>query len=216
MPDSRTQRRINQIKQDVPIDQVLHDYGYRIHMGGQYQEQQFPCDLHGDGNDGKASARMYPANNSWYCFACSRTRNVIDTIQAKEGFGFMDALTFIENKYKLPVVPWEDEESYHADGTTDDGDSFHGIMNRNLDMLDRKTTFQDERRKLVAALQSVTELRRLPMDVVLAQWEAIDKMTYLVKEKQLGEVPARMVLIRLYDRLMGSLFPDGGNRHEPN
>ena len=66
---SRLQKRLEQINSKVTITQVLFDYGYRIHMGGEFQEQQFQCDLHGDGRDGTPSARMYPATNSWYCIS---------------------------------------------------------------------------------------------------------------------------------------------------
>jgi DNA primase len=196
---SRSTRRLDQIKKHVPIQQVLADYGYKIHMGGTYQEQQFPCDLHGDGHDSKPSARMYPETNQWYCFACSKSRDVVETVRAKEGLEFMDAIAFIERKYDLPQVPWEDDDSVQSE---------QGPTSRSVaSILDQKATFADDRKKLVAALEAVTEDRLLPMDTVAAHWEALDKTTYLVKEGQLGEVPARMILVRLYDRLIAALNP---------
>ena len=51
-------KRVEQIKEFVSIEQGLNDLGYRVqHID---REQQFPCDLHGDGRDGKFSARVYP------------------------------------------------------------------------------------------------------------------------------------------------------------
>ena len=63
----RTQRRIDQIKARLSIAQVLMDYGYPVRGDNDEREEQFPCDLHGDGHDGKPSARIYPESNSWYC-----------------------------------------------------------------------------------------------------------------------------------------------------
>lgn len=202
---SRSTRRLAQIKSEVPIHQVLFDYGYKIHLGGQFQEQQFPCDLHGDGRDGKPSARMYPASNQWYCFACDKSRDAVETVRAKEGLEFMDAMAFIENKYKLPQVPWEDDDD------APQGDGTSNATSRSVaSILDAKSTFADDRMKLVALLESISETPTLfpvSMDMVLAQWEAVDKMTYQVSEKIIGEVPARMILARLYERLMAELSP---------
>lgn len=200
---SRSSRRLEQIKSEVPIQQVLFDYGYKIHMGGQFQEQQFPCDLHGDGQDGKPSARMYPASNQWYCFACSKSRDVVETVRAKEGLEFMDAMAFIEAKYNLPNVPWEDDDDDRNGPPSANSGSVASI-------LDAKSTFADDRLKLVSLLNMVSEtpsLFKVSMDMVLAQWEATDKMTYQVSEKIIGEVPARMVIARLYERLMEALNP---------
>jgi hypothetical protein len=198
---SRSARRLAQIKSEVPIQQVLFDYGYKIHMGGQFQEQQFPCDLHGDGQDGKPSARMYPATNQWYCFACDKSRDAVETVRAKEGIEFMDAMAFIENRYGLPTVPWEDDDDTHQ------GDATSRSV---AAILDAKSTFKDDRLKLVSLLNMVSETPNLfpvSMDMVLAQWEAVDKMTYMVAEGVIGEASARMVIAKLYERLMESLNP---------
>ena len=189
---SRSQRRLDQIKQKIPIMDMLADYGYKIHLGGTYQEQQFQCDLHGDGRDGKPSARAYPATNQWYCFACGKSRDAVETVRAKEGLEFTDALGFLEAKYKLPNVPYEDDDSLQRDEVAK---PVHAIFDKN-------TSFATDHGKIVSTLNLVTELRTVPMDTVLAYWEAVDKIAYQVREKVLGEVPGRMVLTRLYDRLM--------------
>jgi intein/homing endonuclease len=64
---SRAKQRADRIRQDIDIVQVLADYGYKVNPGGGDREQQFSCDLHGDGSDSKPSARVYPSSNSWYC-----------------------------------------------------------------------------------------------------------------------------------------------------
>ncbi len=63
---SRSKQRADRIRAEVPILEVLATYGYRVTVGGD-REQQFQCDLHGDGKDGKPSARVYPDEGHWFC-----------------------------------------------------------------------------------------------------------------------------------------------------
>jgi len=195
---SRTHRRVERIKEKIHIAQVLADYGYRVHLGGSYQEQQFPCDLHGDGQDGKPSARMYPESNSFYCFACDKIRDPIETVRAKEGIGFMEAMAFLEQKYNLPSMPWEDDDdAYHGpDTTTQDEVKARLLPNR---------TFADDSKQFLASLSSITEDRLMPMDTVLAYWEAYDKLAYHVADSSMPEYVARQSVLKLCDRLMTSL-----------
>ena len=115
----------------------------------------------------------------------------------------MDAMAFIEGKYNLPIVPWEDEDDERIGNPVANTGSVAAI-------LDAKTTFMDDRKQIVSLLESISETPSLfpvSMDMVLAQWEAVDKMTYQVAEEIIGEVPARMVLARLYERLMAEITP---------
>lgn len=63
---TRSERRVARIHEVVRIDKVLEGYGYRVQANTD-REQQFSCDLHGDGTDSKPSARVYPSTNQWYC-----------------------------------------------------------------------------------------------------------------------------------------------------
>ena len=92
---------------------VLLDYGYRLQEDGGEHEQQFSCDLHGDGSDSKPSARLYPDTNHFFCFACGRPRDTIALVQEKEGLEFWPAIKLLEKKFGLPPLPWEpgDDES---------------------------------------------------------------------------------------------------------
>ena len=104
---SRAKQRADRIREEVPLDDILVTYGYAI-IANADREQQFSCDLHGDGSDSKPSARYYPESTSWHCFACSKSRDAISTVMEKEGKNFSEACTLIENKYGLPPLPWVD------------------------------------------------------------------------------------------------------------
>ena len=190
---SRTRNRVERINETVPIARVLSDYGYQVHEGGD-REQQFPCDLHGDGQDGKPSARAYPESNSWYCFACGKSRDAIETTRIKENLGFMEALAFLEQKYGLPTLPWEDE------GPQPSRPNFAVEVAQHLEV---KQTFPEARLRLATLLDGETRGQYLPMDTLLTFWEALDKVAWQVEKGEIPEHIGRQVVGKLHDRLLG-------------
>ena len=107
---SNAKRAADRIREEVPILNVLVDYGYGVHPEGGDREQQFSCDLHGDGSDSKPSARVYPDSASFYCFACGRTRDAITLVREKEGLGFWQAVRTLEKRYGLTPMKWVQED----------------------------------------------------------------------------------------------------------
>ena len=107
---SNAKRAADRVREEVPILNVLVDYGYAVHPDGGDREQQFSCDLHGDGSDTKPSARVYPDSASFYCFACGRTRDAITLVREKEGIGFWQAIRALEKRYGLTPMKWVREE----------------------------------------------------------------------------------------------------------
>lgn len=101
-------KRAKRIKEKISLERVLSDYGYDVREG--YGEQQFSCDLHGDGRDGRPSARVYPETNSWFCFACGKVRDSISTVMEKQGVDFSSACKLLEKKYGLPVWEFKEKE----------------------------------------------------------------------------------------------------------
>lgn len=92
-------KRADRIKEKVSLLEVLSAYGYDVR--GWQREQQFKCDLHGDGSDNAPSARVYPETDTWFCFACGKSRDVISTVMEKEGLEFSSACRALEKKYGL-------------------------------------------------------------------------------------------------------------------
>ena len=100
----RARKAADRIRQEIPLSLVLADYGYRVepHID---REQQFSCDLHGDGQDRKPSARLY--DGQFFCFACGVSRDAISLVREKEGVDFWGAVRKLESRYGLPPLPWE-------------------------------------------------------------------------------------------------------------
>ena len=105
---SHLRRRADRVKKKVQIRQLLYDLGYRVRPDSGDREEQFPCDLHGDGRDLKFSARVY--SDQWYCFGCDKSRDVIETVREKLDLGFSDAIQWLEKKYDLPPLPFESSD----------------------------------------------------------------------------------------------------------
>lgn len=95
--------RIDNINDQVHITQVLEHYGIKILTRD--REFQYPCPLHGDGQDNSYSARMYPDTNSTYCFACHASRDTVQWVRDYEGLTFGKALSFIERTFGVKNIP---------------------------------------------------------------------------------------------------------------
>ena len=162
---SRSERRAERIRSEVPIERVLALYGYEVRTEGGSREQQFRCDLHGDGTDNKPSARCYPSSNTWYCWACNQSRDAIQTVREKEGASFHGAIESLEKNFGLPPLPWED-----GDGGDAHIDPLQGVF----DPYTR--TFEDDSRRCNALLESMCQERVLPLRLVLALLEEYDRI----------------------------------------
>ena len=168
----RARQAADRIREHVPIIRILAAYGYRVREDGGEREQQFSCDLHGDGRDGRPSARVYPASNSWYCFACDRTRDPIQTVREKEGIEFWPAVKLLEESVGLDPLPY--------DGSWSKED----VVSTVAKVLDPQKTWADDERRVRSLLDSITLDRTLPLDTLLKFWAAFDRIVFHVKGPQ--------------------------------
>lgn len=153
--------RAERIRNHVRIAQVLYDYGYNVQPVD--REQQFSCDLHGDGRDSKPSARVYPDSGSFHCFACGMSRDAISLVKEKEGVEFKEACTFLEAKYGLP------EWVYRKESNTEQEP-------------EKEHVFEEASRRVNTFLSNMkgdgVNLRKLAK-----WWEAYDMACYYAREK---------------------------------
>jgi len=180
-------KRAQRIKDEISILSVLIDYGYQVHPEGGDREQQFQCDLHGDGHDGKPSARVYPASASFFCFACAKTYDAISLVQIKEGIGYSAACRRLERKYNLPV--WANRE---IEELPQEIRSF-GVV---------PISFVEDQHRVDRLLTNFTNEKSLSMQDTLAFWEAFDKIVWLVSEGGWPETTGQAALQKLRLRAM--------------
>lgn len=190
----RAKQRADRIRAEIPIIDLLHSFGYAVHPGGGDREQQFSCDLHGDGSDNKPSARVYPDSASWYCFACSRSRDAIETVREKEGVDFSTACKLLEARFGLPPLQWDD--------ASDDPTTF---VNPAKDILNRGRSWSDEVERSKRFLDTLTKDHDVVYDLLLGWWEAHDMIAHKVRKKDLSEEQGVQALARLREKILARL-----------
>lgn len=90
---------VGAIKDQVRIYQLLADYGVTFIGGG--EPEQLHCPFHYP--DTNRSCRVYPENDSLYCFVCDKTWDVIEFVKDKEELTFGQAVRFLRSKYDVTV-----------------------------------------------------------------------------------------------------------------
>jgi DNA primase len=170
-------KRVERIKKEIPITNVLSNYGYDIYTSG--SEQQFKCDLHGDGSDNAPSARVYPHTSTWFCFACGKVRDAVSTVMEKEGLPFSEACKALEIKYNLKV--WE-----HTP--------------KNLNTYEEKEVSKniELKKKTHDKLVRMTKERECDLNRIIRFWDAYDFLCFLenVDEEQWVKLYSK---IKVYD-----------------
>ena len=198
----RTKRRVDRLKQEVDILALLESLGFRV-RADMDREQQFQCTLHGDGRDTKPSARAYPESNSWYCWACQKSRDVVGTVREVRGLSFIESVKWLEKQHNLPPLPWLDGDKSHFEKK----ESVEDVVGEAL-ATDR--SFEQDANVLKGILDMVTEDRTLPMDRVLSYWDAFDYINYLVQgsHAKMPEVKGVSALDRVKGKLLAEVKGD--------
>jgi hypothetical protein len=193
---SWARKRAERIREHISIAQFLADYGYPVypHLEGQ-QEQQFPCDLHGDGTDNKPSARVYPSSNRWFCFACNKARDAISTIQDRAGVGFSEACRALEKKYGLSPPTWERDKDWRPEEKSDPRGAISSVA-------PRSQSFEQAQLRLSSLLTTLTREKRLPMRQTLGLWEALDSFAFRVESELWNERKGLNATEKLRERTM--------------
>lgn len=83
----------------LTIIEALRDIGVEVSEG---RQTQIHCPFHGQ--DINPSARVYPEDNSWYCWACHRSYSPITTLAKFHEIDIPLAISMVREKYG-PTLP---------------------------------------------------------------------------------------------------------------
>lgn len=187
MSVSRLRARADRVIKECDLGVILAEYGYAV-FPDPYREQQFSCDLHGA--DHKPSARYYPETNSTYCWVCQKKRDPVDWIRAKENLGFADAVDFLERKFDLASLPWDDQEERPVNPMEE------------LDKVGQQQEgFKDYEARVQRLLEMLTEDRHLEANMLLSFWEVFDRVGYGVAREGWPENRGIVALQKLRERV---------------
>jgi hypothetical protein len=184
----RAKDAADRIRAEVPIVDVLYGYGYHVHPDGEDREQQFSCDLHGDGADTKPSARVYPDSASFHCFACGRSRDAITLVREKEDVEFWQAVKMLESKYGLPPLPWSGPDEKSEPQT---------VARVSEALRSQDQTVEQVFQRVDRLVDSCCRERAVTPDQCAAWWEAHDKVAYLYGKEQITEGAAIAAALRI-------------------
>lgn len=179
---SRARARAERIRTEIPLDEILVGYGYNL-VANADREQQFSCDLHGDGSDSKPSARFYPDSTSWHCFACSKSRDAITTVMEKEGKNFSEACSYLEMKYGLPALPWTDDRPEKIDTEINTS---------------REVSVEDSSSSVLKSLKSYGIGRDIQLTDLLRLWEVHDMLMFLHREGKVEDQKVLQGFVRIH------------------
>lgn len=178
-PKDYFRRRADKVNERVSIFDVLRSYD--ILLPSDEREVQYPCPLHGDGNDRSFSARVYPHSNSTHCFACHKTRDPIEWVRDKEQVGFMDAIKKLEERWDIEPPPVPDGV---FDGLPDDGDRRDDRLEELLIQMSAAAPSSNRVRtkgpleSLEKRLRRAIRSRSMEMDQALKLSEVVDGMRW--------------------------------------
>jgi|GEM_PF-1751032 len=190
---TRGQRRAARLRERADIGVLLAEYGYGI-LPDDTREQQYRCDLHGI--DNKPSARYYPRTNSTYCFACGKARDPISLVMDKEGLSFREACDKLEQRFNLPPLPWEEED------TEEEAPSVVGEID---EIVASGVSFEREAKRMDRFLDNIVHDRSFDMQLTLGFVEVYDRIMYGVRKQEWSEMEGKASLARLHRRLLEKL-----------
>lgn len=202
--------RADNIKNQVSVHQILDFYDIPIRT--QTQEVQFPCPLHGDGDDDHYSGRAYPETEGdpgghTYCWACHKSRDVIEWVRDKESLSFVEAMKFIENRFNITDVPniYEYFDPNANEDDDNDGDSRRQTkFDRELDrILSERDLNRDDlsfvERKIDRLVES--QKQNLKMESVFRLYHTYDRVIYDINEGRVSASKAQDILSQLISKV---------------
>lgn len=103
-------KRVARIKQCVQIYDVIKHHNMEVRNGPNYGDDS-PCKCPFHGYDNRPSAMVYYHTNTFYCFKCLKSHDLISLEAHLSNTSYSSALRILEFRHSLPFIAEEEEES---------------------------------------------------------------------------------------------------------
>ncbi len=121
-----------QIKQSVPILQAVEYY-----TGEKFCKNKIRCPLH---NEKTASFTVYPKTNTFYCFGCGTSGDIIHFVQQYFNIDYVEAIKRLEGDFNLCLLSRP---------------TFSEYRKRKKEIQRHKTAQQKNRKRYLRQMQSI-------------------------------------------------------------
>ena len=102
-------KRIARIKECAKIHDVIKHHGLEVRNGPEYGDDS-PCKCPFHGYDNRPSAMVYYHSNTFYCFKCKKSHDLVGLESQLSNTTYFSALRILEFRYSLPFIGEEKEE----------------------------------------------------------------------------------------------------------
>lgn len=197
--------RVKHLKKYVPIRSVLKHYHIELRLTD--QEEQYPCPLHGDGQDQGYSGRVYPETDSTYCWGCQQARDQIKWVQDRESVSFMDAIHILEKAFEVPALPdiyeFYDNSGGESQGSSraENGNTLTNKIKSLLDNSEEQVSFEYIEKKIMRAIEDYPE--RIGIERALKMFYVYDSVLYDIHRDSLSPEDGKKILLALHTKLKG-------------
>lgn len=102
-------RRIARIKEHAKIYDVIKYHGLEVRNGPEYGDDS-PCKCPFHGYDNRPSAMVYYHSNTFFCFKCRKSHDLVSLEAHLSNTTYFSALRILEFRYNLPFIEGDKEE----------------------------------------------------------------------------------------------------------
>lgn len=203
--------RADNVKDKVSMHEVLELYNIPVRT--RKREVQFPCPLHGDGNDRGFSARIYPPKPEedkpyWdtYCFGCQTDRDIIQWVMDKEQVSFTDSIKILEKTFDVQGIPniydyFDPEKMVGSGGTASNPDQTSALEDILSQGFEKKSVsaFDFMEKKMRDLVQH--HHKDMPMKSAVSFFYALDKLRFDIKNDRIEEENAKRLTTKISRKL---------------
>jgi hypothetical protein len=155
---------VDKIKNKIDILKLVEDLGFSV-VKSSNDRWVMCCLFH---EERTPSMTLYKDSNSFYCYGCTESGDVITLLQKAKGLSFVEAVKFLAKRGGIDVES-SNEETFHWEGS----DEYSEEPGTELDYEDIFTFVAMETRKLIEQIKDVYSTDSVEFNEAVSSMESI-------------------------------------------